>query len=93
MRTFFLAFSDDPLLQSKLIGISAMGTRLAVYEYTPNDRSLAPPRIIRPDHCPFIDTAPEKRWSNDIMEDSGEAKLRALVNEAKEMASAIDGVM
>jgi len=92
MRTFFLDFSDDRLPQSKLIGISAMGTRFAVYEYTTNDHRLTPRRIIHHPPGPVTDTAPKGRWSDDIMEDSGEAKFRALVNEAKEMASAIGGV-
>jgi len=92
MRTFFLDFSADRLPQSKLIGISAMGTRFAVYEYTTNDRRLTPRRIIYRPSGPIIDTAPKGRWSDDIMEDSGEAKFRALVNEVKEMASAIGGV-
>ena len=69
-----------------------MGTRFAVYELTTNDRRLTPPRIICSHHDPFIDTAPEERWNDDIMEDPGEAKFKALVNEAKEMGSAIGGV-
>ena len=92
MRTFFLDFSEDRLPQSKLIGISAMGTRFAVYEYTTNDRRLAPPRIMHHHPDPVTDTAPKERWSDDIMEYSGEAKFRALVNEVKEMASAISEV-
>ncbi len=86
MRAIFLDFSSEPLPQSKLIGISAMGTRFSVYEYTTNDHHLNPPRII---HHPDIvtDTAPKERWSDDIMEHFGEAKFKALVNEAKEMAS------
>jgi hypothetical protein len=90
MRRIFLDFSLEPL-PSKLIGISAMGTRYAVYEYTTNDHHLNPPRIIHHPHI-VTDTAPKERWSDDIMEDSGEAKFRALVNEAKEMASAFGEV-
>ena len=77
MHAICLIFSYDRLPQSKLTGISAMGTRFAAYEYTPNDHRSS-------GHGP----PPEERWSDDVMEDSGEAKLRALVNEAKEMASA-----
>ena len=91
MRTIFFDFSSDPLPPSKLIGISAMGTRFAVYEYTTNDHHLDPPRII--DHPDIVtDTAPKERWRDDIMEDSGEAKFKALVNEAKEMASTFGDV-
>jgi hypothetical protein len=82
MRTIFLDFSSYHLPQPKLIGISAMGTHFAVYEYTPNDHRINPSIT--------ADTAPKERWSDDIMEDSGEAKLKALVNEVKEMASAVD---
>jgi len=89
MRTFFLDFSSDHLPQSKLIGISAMGTRFCVYEYTTNNHRLDPPRIIRHRADTATDTGPKERWSDDIMEDSGEAKFKALVNEVKEMASAI----
>ena len=91
MRAIFRNFSSDRLPQSKLIGISAMGTRFAVYEYSTNDNRLDPPRITyHPDTA--TDTAPKERWGDDIMEDSGEAKFKALVNEAKEMASSFGGV-
>jgi hypothetical protein len=89
MRTIFLDFSSNHLPQPKLIGISAMGTHFAVYEYTPNDHRIDPPRLIINPSI-IADTARKERWSDDIMEDSGEAKLKALVNEVKEMASAID---
>jgi len=91
MRAIFFDFSDDYLPQSKLIGLSVMGTRFAVYEYTTKKRCLNPPRIL--DHPDIVtDTAPKGRWSDDIMEDSGEANFKALVNEVKEMASAISEV-
>ena len=92
MRVLFLDFSSDRLPQSKLIGISAMGTRFAVYEYSTNDHRLDPPRAICYHPNILADTAPKERWSDDIMEDSGEAKFKALVNEVKEMASTIGGV-
>ena len=98
MRTIFLDFSAERL-PSKFIGISAMGTRFAVYEFTPNDRRLKPPRIMDRrlefpriiDHRSYTltDTAPKERWTDDIIEDSGEAKFKALVNEAKQVASAL----
>jgi hypothetical protein len=89
MHKILLGFSSDRLPQSKLIGISVMGTRFAMYEYTTNDRRIDPPRFTRSDI--LTDTAPKERWSDDIMEDSGEAKLKTLVNEVKEMALAIGG--
>ena len=42
MRIRCLAFSSDRL--PKLIGVSAMGTRFAAYEYTTNFRHINPPR-------------------------------------------------
>ena len=80
MRTRCLGFSSDCLPQSKLIGISAMGTRFAAYEYSTSDGHINPPRS-----C----DAPKERWSDDIMEHLGAARFWALVSEAKEMASAI----
>ena len=90
MRDIFLDFSSNRL-PSKLIGISAMGTRFAVYEFTPNDRRLKPDLIWRRPLENFIDTAPKERWTDDITEESGGAKFKALANEAKQMASAIGG--
>ena len=46
MRDIFLDFSSKRL-PSKLIGISAMGTRFTVYEFTPNDRRLKPDLIMK----------------------------------------------
>ena len=67
MRERFLDFCSGSLPQSKLIGISAMGTRFAVYEYTPQDRHLVP-SCIMPHPDIVTDTAPKERWNYDIME-------------------------
>ena len=87
MRERFLEFASVTL-PSKLIGISAMGTRFAVYEYTPQNRRLIPSRIMP--HPDFInDTAPKERWNYDILEADGEAKFKAIVAEIKTMSLAI----
>jgi len=89
MRERFLDFCSGSLPQSKLIGISAMGTRFAVYEYTPQDRHLVP-SCIMPHPDIVTDTAPKERWNYDIMEAAGEAKFRAIVAEIKTMLLSIN---
>jgi len=89
MRERFLDFSSGSLPQTKFIGISAMGTRFAVYEYTPQDRNLVP-SCTMPHPDIVTDTAPKERWSYDIMEAAGEAIFRAIVAEIKTMLLAIN---
>jgi hypothetical protein len=90
MREKFLDVASGSLPKSKLIGVNAMGTRFAVYEYTPQNRQLIPSRIMP--HPNFInDTAPKERWNYDILEAGGEAKFRAIVAEIKTMSLAISG--
>jgi hypothetical protein len=60
MRERFFDFASDTLPQSKLIGVSAMGTRLAVYEYTPQNCQLILSRIM-PQPDLVNDTAPKER--------------------------------
>jgi hypothetical protein len=45
MCTIFLDFLSNHLPQPKLIGLSAMGTHFAIYEYTPHDHHIDPPHI------------------------------------------------
>jgi hypothetical protein len=68
----------------KLYGISALGTRFCVYEYTPASRSLTPLRIAPHPH-PVTDTAPKERWDLDFLEPQGEARLKEVVRHIKEM--------
>lgn len=86
MRERFLEFSSGSIPTLKLFGISAMGTRFSVYELTTANRQLQPPRI-NPDVNYLIDRAPKDRWNHDIMDEAGEARLKEVVAEVKEMAS------
>ena len=90
MRTRFRDISNTfghiPL--PTLIGISAMGTRFAVYRHRTRNQSITP-RPITSHPLYLTNTAPLQRWSYDLMEDAGEAELRAIANEVKEMVLAI----
>jgi hypothetical protein len=88
MRDKFLDFVSGSLSLPKLYGISALGTRYAVYEYHPHDRTLTPTRILP--HPDIVnDTAPQERWKYDVMAPEGEAKLWQLVGEIKDMTTAL----
>ncbi|KAF8885689.1 hypothetical protein CPB84DRAFT_124313 [Gymnopilus junonius] len=89
MRDMFLEFASSCLAIPRLYGVSAMGTRVSVYEYTPSNRRLTPPRIL-PQLDVVTDVAPSERWQYDIMEPQGEAKLKELVAEIKEIANKSD---
>jgi hypothetical protein len=70
----------------KLYGISALGTRFCVYEYTPTSRSLTPLRIDPHSHL-VTDTAPKERWDLDFLEPQGEARLKEVVRDIKYMVA------
>ena len=62
----------------KLNGISTLGTRFCVYEYTPLSRSLTPLRIdSQPDFV--TDVAPKERWNLVFLEPQGEVGLKQVV--------------
>jgi len=90
MRYRFLDFASQSLPLRKLYGISALGTRFSVYEYHSDTRRLTP-RLILPDRNFISDTAPQERWNYDVMTPEGEAKLKQIVGEIKEMAAALPG--
>jgi hypothetical protein len=73
-----------PILLPALTGISAIGTHFAVYWCMTHNGVVSPPQI---QHHPLYctDTAPRERWNHDVMEGSGEVRLRALTNEVKQM--------
>jgi hypothetical protein len=86
MRDRFLEFASEGLALAKLYGISALGTRYAVYEYRTRDRALMPtPEVVD-------DTAPQERWNYDLFEPEGEAKFKQLVGEIKEMVATLRDV-
>jgi len=86
MRERVLDFTAGSISIPKLYGVSALGTRFCVYEYTPSSRSLTPLRI--DPHPDFVtDTAPKERWNLDFLEPQGEDRLKEVVRHIKEMVA------
>lgn len=88
MRERFGFMIETSLVIPKLYGVSAMGTQFSVYEYT-KESGVLNPELIERDPKRMNDTAPKERWSHDLLEESGEERLRALVNEVKAMCANI----
>jgi len=88
MRAKFFALIDRNLVIPKLYGVSAIGTRLAIYEYLKESNQLTPPTISR-DPKYMIDVAPADRWTHELLEPAGEAKLKELVASIKAMCADI----
>jgi hypothetical protein len=72
----------------KLHGVSALGTRLAFYQYDAATRTLEPAAILR-DPIRVNDTAPQERWDVNLLEDAGVLRLELLVANIKAMCQAI----
>lgn len=64
-----------------LYGLSAFGPQFCVYAYNSVTRSTLHPR----DTIIIDDTAPEAQWAYNLLEETGEAKLREIVNHIKTM--------
>ncbi|KAI0029630.1 hypothetical protein K488DRAFT_55995, partial [Vararia minispora EC-137] len=60
-----------------LYGISAMGTKLCFYELEKASRRMSPRRIFS-DPRLITDVAPKVRWDCNVLEASGEQRLRIL---------------
>ncbi|THU94490.1 hypothetical protein K435DRAFT_156921 [Dendrothele bispora CBS 962.96] len=71
-----------------LYGLSCMGTRFAVYEYTAETRILEPEAIPR-DRRLINDVAPETRWEYEMLETSGETRMKEIVQAVKAMCQAL----
>ncbi|KAH7906937.1 hypothetical protein BJ138DRAFT_1161418 [Hygrophoropsis aurantiaca] len=84
-------FPITDALPPKLAGISVMGTRFAVCEYSPADRAFPHPLITSPDFENLADTESPSRERRhyDILEEAGEAKIKQIADELKEMAQNI----
>lgn len=85
-RDRVLDFTAGSIPIPKLYGLSALGTRFCVYEYTVANRSLTPTRIV-PHPELATDTAPKERWNLDILEPQGEARLKEVVGHIKAMVA------
>ncbi|KAJ7462069.1 hypothetical protein FB451DRAFT_1001748, partial [Mycena latifolia] len=75
----------EGLIIPKLVGLSATGSRLAVYEYDKASRELMPPGVARNPRI-VDDTAPAARWAHDFLDAGvGEAKLLEVVQSIRAM--------
>ncbi|KAJ7764170.1 hypothetical protein DFH07DRAFT_916957 [Mycena maculata] len=77
------------LIIPKLIGLSAIGSRFAVYEYDEASQELTPPENARNPRI-VNDTAPAARWAHDFLDAGvGEAKLLEVVRSTRDMCDAL----
>jgi hypothetical protein len=75
-----------------LYGISAMGTKFAIYKYEKESTSVTPLLIPRDPSGRINDTAPEVWWEFELMEPAGEQAFRDVVAEIKSMALDLQNV-
>ncbi|GLB39331.1 hypothetical protein LshimejAT787_0604930 [Lyophyllum shimeji] len=88
MRERFNTIIGRNLVIPTLYGISAMGTRFAIYEYLKDTAMLNPPFIVRnPQYV--TDVAPAERWNYELLEPAGEAKFKELVASIKAMCAEV----
>jgi hypothetical protein len=76
------------LTTPRLPGISAFGTRIALYEYTVATKTLTPRAIVRDPEF-FTDVAPAERWNYDILEADAIDKMYETVQDIKAMCAAV----
>ena len=89
MRERLFSLVDRNLIQiPKSYVISAMGTHLAIYEYSKETNQLTPRTIAR-DPKYVTDVAPADRWTYELLELAGEAKVKELVASIKVMCADI----
>ena len=88
MRERFLSLIDRNLVIPRLYGVSVMGTCLAIYEYSKETNQLTPHAIASDSQC-MTDVAPADRWTHELLEPAGEAKVKELVALIKAMCTDI----
>ncbi|KAK7035053.1 RPN6-N domain-containing protein [Favolaschia claudopus] len=77
------------LIIPKLIGLSAIGSQFAIYEYDRASHELTPAEIPR-DTRIVNDTAPAARWAHDFLDGGeGEAKLLSVAQSIRELCDAL----
>ena len=70
----------------KLYGISALGTKLSIYEFMHATDAVTPHNI--PEDPDFVtDVAPKDWWSYELFEEEGEAKVCEIATEMRGMLS------
>jgi len=92
MRQTFFSLVNRNLVIPKLYGVGAMGTCLAIYEYSKESNRLTPRTIVR-DPKYVTDVAPADRWTHELLEPAGEVKLKELVTLIKAMCADIACVL
>ncbi|KDQ09034.1 hypothetical protein BOTBODRAFT_165233 [Botryobasidium botryosum FD-172 SS1] len=87
MRDSFREFVEA--LQIPILhGVSALGTRLAFYQYDAESTIIKPIAIPR-DPIRVNDTAPQVLWHTDVLSDEGVQLIGLVVDEIKEMCQEI----
>ncbi|KAH9168669.1 hypothetical protein EDB89DRAFT_1990501 [Lactarius sanguifluus] len=76
------------LVTPRLPGVSAFGTRMALYEYVVANNRITP-GAITPDPNILNDVAPIERWNCDLLEDDGINRIRQVVQDVKAMCQAL----
>ncbi|KDR72356.1 hypothetical protein GALMADRAFT_102070 [Galerina marginata CBS 339.88] len=88
MRRSFREFASGTTPIPTLYGLSAFGPQFCVYVFQSDTRRIDPPAIAR-DLVVINDTAPADRWAYNLLEPTGEAKLREIVNAVKGMSAGL----
>ncbi|KAJ3379268.1 hypothetical protein HDU92_006782 [Lobulomyces angularis] len=71
-----------------LYGVSAFGTKYAIYNYMKDSRRIEPAPIPSDPNL-TVDTAPIERWNKDLMEKDGALHLKELFQCVVQMCEAI----
>ncbi|KAJ3539693.1 hypothetical protein NM688_g6327 [Phlebia brevispora] len=87
LRQCFLDIAYD-LKIPVLHGVSAFGTKIALYSYHRDTKHLEP-RGFTPDPDMMTDTAPREWWKYDILENEGAQRFREVVNDVKSMCETV----
>ncbi|KAJ7858464.1 hypothetical protein B0H13DRAFT_1531158, partial [Mycena leptocephala] len=79
----------DNLVIPELVGLSAIGSRFAMYKYDRTTQELTPPAAeIARNPSIVNDTTPETRWAHDFLDRGvGEAKLLQAVQSIRATAA------
>ena len=84
MRERFKNLFDNVVI-GILYGVSGIGTKICIYEWT-KETGLSPAPIPE-DPIRLKDTAPVNRWNHDIMTPEGEQRFREVVAHIKTMCA------
>ena len=80
MRERFLDMLQDIRIP-KLIGLSAIGTKICIYSWDKGSDKVSPEAVLEGG----VESAPEDRWSLDLLSIEGEKEIRRVVADVKSM--------